>query len=277
MRCSIAIGAALAFLAPPVAPAAAGPEDCPGHELKPDAVAERIRHWDGFSPFADWRIVELKMAPCVHDGRVLSHLQISPPARLSPHDLPYRAWLTILVDGTSGAPAGPKPEAFSDLVAGIRRLAARAERHEEVRRFIERFAVVRAQIDKTGQKGLYRLTLTADAQAGDRAPAITYDESAPDRITAYRIPHMDSLPVRRELLRMIEVLSGHHPRCRPSWIDAHRTVAAGPEAEPVPWTFRVELEGAGCPAAFSAELEADGEVARVNTNDPTLDAKGDGQ
>ncbi len=253
-------------------------QECIEHGLDLADVKARIQRWPGLKAFARWKVRSSKLAPCNRDGAVLLHLQIAPPDKWSLHDLPYRVWLTIPLDGASGAPLHAAPEAFGDLASGVKRMTARAERYEDVRRFIERFGVGRAEIDKTAEPGRYKVTYVAEAQPGQtgpRLPSITYDESAPDRITAYRIPRMDSLPVRREMLRMLEVLSSQHPHCRPRWIDATRHQVAGPEAQPIRWSFVFELEGASCPAHFAAKLEPDGAVARLGAIAAEPTAKGD--
>jgi hypothetical protein len=251
--------------------------ECEPPSLEAEAVKDRLKRWDGLTAFSRWRIIQAKLGSCVRNELVLAHLQIAPPEKWSIHNLPYRVWLTIPVEADSGKPANKAPAAWKDLALGVKRVVSRVERYEDLRRFIERFSVVSAAIDKTPEGGHYRVVLTGGVLPGQvqpRVPTIIYDETAADRITAYRIPHMDSLPVRRELLRMVEVLSQHHPRCRPSWIDARRIQVPGPEAEPVRWTFQMELQGAGCPAAYAAKLEPDGAVARVPSGE--LTAKGDG-
>lgn len=252
--------------------------ECVEHSLELAEVRERIQRWSGLKAFARWKVRSSKLAPCSRDGTVLLHLQIAPPDKWSLNDLPYRVWLTIPLDGASGTPRQGAPEAFGDLAAGVKRMTARAERYEDVRRFVERFGVGRAEIDKTAEQGRYKVTYVAESQpgqSGPRLPSITYDESAPDRITAYRIPRMDSLPVRREMLRMLEVLSSQHPHCRPRWIDATRHQLAGPEVQPIRWRFVFELEGASCPARFAANLEPDGAVARLGAIGAEPTAKGD--
>lgn len=253
-------------------------EDCDPHGLEPGPVKERIQRWSGLKPFSNWRIRATDLAACARDGVVLLHLQIAPPAKWSVHDLPYRVWLTIPLDGASGQPMEAPPEAFASLAAGVKRMTARAERYEDVRRFIERFGVGRAEIDKTAETGCFRVTYVAEVQPGQkgpRVPSITYDESARDRITTYRIPRMDSLPVRREMLRMLEVLSSQHPQCRPCWIDANRHELPGPEVQPIRWTFQLDLEGPGCPPTYAAKLEPDGVVARVGDSGSATSSKGD--
>ena len=146
-------------------------EDCDPHGLEPGPVKERIQRWSGLKPFSNWRIRATDLAACARDGVVLLHLQIAPPAKWSVHDLPYRVWLTIPLDGASGQPMEAPPEAFASLAAGVKRMTARAERYEDVRRFIERFGVGRAEIDKTAETGCFRVTYVAEVQPGQKGPS----------------------------------------------------------------------------------------------------------
>jgi hypothetical protein len=264
--------------------------DCQKVELDPGAVKERIKHWPGLAPFARWRILRIDLPDCAAAGMVELRLEVAPPDSWSVNRLPYRIWLTVPIDAASGAPGAPAPAAaWRELATGVKRISARVERYEDVQRFIERFGVSSAAIEVVDEKNHLRVTLVADPRAGElaeRTPVIQYDESVPERISAYRIPQMDSLPVRRELLRMLEVLSQHHPACRPSWISAQRIatpgnpVAAAPSASSAPpevvhWSFQLDLKGANCPDHFAAELKPDGVVARMQVGGEAPIAKGD--
>ncbi len=250
------------------APAMAAAE----HGLDQEAVEQRVKRWSALEPFRRWRVVEAELADRAGEGVVRLTLQLAPPADWSAHGLAYRTELVVFIDAAAGAPVRPEPRAWRARAAGIEELIGYVERYEDVRRFIERFGVEQARITPavaTDDEPVYRVAFVGAAAAGQPDalhPELTFDRSAADPVVAYRIPRMDSLPVRRELLRLVEELSGRHPGCRPRWLRAaQRRPAAEREdgdevATEVAWRFDFELVGSGCPAAGSARLEPDGRL-----------------
>ncbi len=246
------------------APAAAGVE----HGLDQEAVEQRVKRWSALEPFRRWRVVEAALADRVSDGVVRLTLLLAPPVDWSAHGLAYRTELVVCIDAASRAPVRPEPRAWRARAAAIEELIGHVECYENVRRFIERFGAERARITPVvgaGGEPAYRVTFVGAAAAGQPDaphPELTFDRAAADPVVAYHIPRMDSLPVRRELLRLVEGLSGRHPGCRPRWLSAAQ---CPPAVEPedgtaVAWRFDFELVGPGCPAAGSARLEPGGQL-----------------
>jgi hypothetical protein len=112
--------------------------------------------------------------------------------------------------------------------------------------------------------GKRQITWTGRAPEGRwvaGSPFLVYVENTPGRLVAYRVPTLDGLPVRRELLRFSEVLSERHPRCFPTWLEG-RLGSAFDEAA-ASWTLEAVLTGEGCPSCASVTIAADGSVAEV--------------
>ncbi len=87
-------------------------------------------------------------------------------------------------------------------------------------------------------------------------------------MVAYRLPRIDSLPVRRELLHFVEVLSQRHPRCRPSWIEA-RWKDGKPEVENSSrWEIQMNLKGTGCPKFLRGEVTPAWAVTNLDVGMP---------
>jgi hypothetical protein len=123
--------------------------------------------------------------------------------------------------------------------------------------FIERFGVSVATIDRGPDQRLEVRLLGAGEKP---VPSITFSDGRHGEqsgfVRAYRIPRMNGLPARRELLRMLEIYSAEHPRCRPDGIEAERRTAA--DSKSGEWFFRMGTEGEGCPATFAARVSPDG-------------------
>ncbi|MBW1873015.1 MAG: hypothetical protein JRJ19_13170, partial [Deltaproteobacteria bacterium] len=144
---------------------------------------------------------------------------------------------------------------------GVRRLVLRAEAHEDVRRFIERFSPTNAAIEFAN--GAEKLQVTYFATPKDEYPAnwrpnLMYSEAVANGVAAYLLPRMDSLPVRREMLRFIESVSSGHPHCRPIRIKAS-FISAPTDDQPQAgrWQISSAMAGSGCPDRYSKAVTHD--------------------
>jgi hypothetical protein len=79
---------------------------------------------------------------------------------------------------------------------------------------------------------------------------------------------MDSLPVRRELLHFVEILSQRHPRCRSSWVEA-RWTPGNPEVESSGrWEIKMNLVGKGCPRFLRGKVTPEWSVIDLDVGMP---------
>lgn len=255
-------------------PAAGREPGCTRHALETSIVKDRLRRWPGLAPFHRWRLLKVVPGTCAIDGQVDAVLLMAPPATWSRLGVAYRVRVKLLLAADTGEPAGAVPRHFKDLAAGVRRLVQRAEDDEDVRRFVERYPPRRA--DFSLDEGVLRVTYRAGAGTAPAAPRLVYSE-ARDAVTAYRIPRMDGLPARPELLRMIEVLSRHHAGCRPvqvsaEWKESSATPPAGSAGDTTGaapcgrWQIDFLLEGAGCPVSFGGVVTPDRAVVDLRVS-----------
>jgi hypothetical protein len=173
------------------------------------------------------------------------------------------------LDITSGSPLQVSGPDYKKLATGVRRLVLRAEEHEDVRRFLERFPPQSAEVASTNGPGRLRVTYrSAPAPEAGRTAELSFSEAAAEGVVAYRLPRIDSLPVRRELLYFVEVLSQRHPRCRPSWVAA-RWRDPKPEVENSSrWEIQMDLLGTGCPKFLRAEVTPEWVVTNLDVGMP---------
>lgn len=275
-----AVCAALTVWATTVPPSRAADDaaGCVSHGLDIKQIKQRLRRWPGLAPFHHWRLRKVVPADCVVGGLVDTLLVLAPPASWSHLGVAYRVRVKLCLDGASGAPGEGLPVHFKELAAGVRRVLERAENNEIVRRFVERYPPVRADFRVAEDRE--SLQVTYQTQAGPLAPSATprlvFSEEF-DGIAAYRIPRMDGLPVRPELLRMAEMLSRRHPGCRPVWIQAERAERAGypligPPSDGADrqdtgrWMIDLTLEGAGCPVSFAGVVTPDRAVVDLRVS-----------
>jgi len=236
--------------------------ECRRHELDAAKVKERLRHWRGLAAFSRWRLVEVRPAECVVDGKVKSRLVLAPPSGWSRYRVPYLVQADLDLDPERQAPAGAPSAEFSALAKGVRRLVLRAEADEDVRRFIERFPPDRAEIDSADGSGKLRVTFVySPGKDGGRGHPVrlTFSEAFDDgKIVAYDLPRVDSLPVRRELLSFAGEISARIPHCQPSWISARfRLLPDKAEDQAGRWKIAARLSGKKCPEKFELALEFD--------------------
>jgi hypothetical protein len=238
---------------------------CETHELDADQLKQRLRRWRGMSSFNRWRLTKVEPAGCVVEGNVVTTLTLVPPVSWSHHRVPYRVQIELNLEAASGNPVGGAltngTKKNKRLASGVRRLVLRAEAHEDVRRFIERFSPSIAAIEFAN--GAEKLQVTYFAAPKDEYPAnwrpnLVYSEAVVNGVTAYNLPRMDSLPVRREMLRFIESVSSSHPHCRPIQIKAH-FISLPTEDEPQAgrWQISSALAGSGCPDKFAKVVTHD--------------------
>ncbi|HOX42644.1 MAG TPA: hypothetical protein PK668_03550 [Myxococcota bacterium] len=267
---------------------------CARHELTPAVVKEELRRWSGLGPFAQWKLAEVSLEPCVRDGQVAARLELAPPEKWSRRGLPYRLRLGLALDEASGDPLAEAPAAWRAWPAEVKRLVTELEADEDALRFLERHGAVRVELRPgEGGAGMLAAVLTdpGPQQPVERGAAMGFRLGAKGSVVSYQLARMDAWPARPELLRFLEVLSQRHPRCRPVWIEARVQPAppvepiprnpAGPPARvppepPPPWTVRAELlAAADCPASFQAAIAPDGVVADVLDGASPDESKGD--
>jgi hypothetical protein len=246
-----------------------GDSKCDGHELKADEIKQKLRRWPGLRFFNRWRLKEVTLDKCVEAGAVHANLSLAPPESWSHHRVPYRLRIRLRLDLTSGSPLQVSGSEHQQLAGGVRRLVLRAEEHEDVRRFIERFPPENAEVVSANGPGRLRVTYrSAPVQEAGQPVELSFSEAAEEGVVAYRLPRMDSLPVRRELLHFAEVLSQRYPRCRPNWVVA-RWREGKPEVESSSrWKIQMDLEGAGCPKFLRAEVTPEWAVTNLDVGMP---------
>jgi hypothetical protein len=244
-------------------------QPCERHQLKAGDVKQRLRRWYGLGAFNRWRLKEVSLNECVEAGSVGAELSLAPPDGWSLHRVPYRVRVRLRLDAASGSALRAPGQDYRQLASAVRRLVLRAEEHEDVRRFLERFPPDRAEVAwANGPERLRVNYRSLRAPETERAVELSYSEAAEEGVVAYRLPRMDSLPVRRELLHFVEVLSQRHPRCRPSWIEA-RWRSPQPDAEGSGrWTIKMDLEGPGCPEFLRGEVTPEWTVTDLDVAMP---------
>jgi hypothetical protein len=265
-------GLALLLVLMTSSPAVAEETSCEPHQLQPADLKQRLRRWRGLAAFNRWRLTEVQPAACLVDGEVATTLQLVPPAAWSHHRVPYQVQIRVRVNGETGVPLAVQENNYKRLASGVRRLVLRAEAHDTVRRFIERFNPAQAWIVSTNGpeklKVVYR-SATCPGCPADKHPELVFSEAAKAGVVAYQLPRMDSLPVRRELLRFVEALSKEHTHCIPAWIAARwRALPPTEEEEQVgQWEIEALVTGRGCPASFARVVNEDLTVEnRVTTS-----------
>jgi len=246
-----------------------GAPKCDGHELNDDEVKQKLRRWPGLGSFNRWRLKEVTLDKCVEEGAVSARLALAPPDSWSHHRVPYRVRIRVRLGITSGSPLQVSGPDYKKLATAVRRLVLRAEEHEDVRRFLERFPPKSAEVVSANGPGRLRVTYrSAPAPEAARAAELSFSEAAEEGVVAYRLPRIDSLPVRRELLHFVEVLSQRYPRCRPSWVAA-RWRDPKPEVENSSrWEIQMDLLGTGCPKFLRAEVSPEWAVTNLNVGMP---------
>jgi hypothetical protein len=276
MRRALACGVTLLCLC--FGPASRAEPTCPAPVLEPAAAKEQLRRWSGLAPFAQWRLLEVKLPACGEGDRLLASLWLAPPERWSSLRLPYRLRLELQLEARQGTPPTKAPEAWRDWPALLKRLMERLEADEDVVRFVRRHRVVQVELrpgETPESSEAWVLTDPGPRVAAERGAALTFRAAGRGAVVAYRLPRMDAWPARRELLRFVEVLSQHHPDCRPSWIEALASSAPGDKAPVTVWSLFAELEGRGCPAAFRAQLAPEGVAAEFAESGGSPGAKGE--
>jgi hypothetical protein len=266
-----------------IVPAAAQEPECVPHQYKADEIKQKLRRWRGMAAFNRWRLIQAEPNPCIVDGTIDVLLVLAPPANWSKHRAPYRVSTKIKLDGSSGMALEGPEKGYKHLATGIRRLVQRAEAHEDVDRFLERYPPKQADI--TSANGTEKLKVTylaapGPGHSGKHTPSLVFSEAVEEGVAAYRLPRMDGLPTRRELLRFVEVMSGHHPRCLPTWIEARiengkpkpqPELKPGPEAVlelPTRWNIQINLKGEGCPGFFHGAVTSDHSVEDIKVQIP---------
>ena len=243
--------------------------ECEAHKLKSEDVKQQLRRWPGLGSFNRWRLKEVSLDKCINEGAVSARLTLAPPDSWSRHRVPYRVWIFVKLDAASGSPLQSSGNDHKKLATGVRRLVLRAEEHEDVRRFVERFPPDAAEVLSANGPGRLQVTYRSPPAGGSGKRAeLAFSEAAEEGIVAYQLPRMDSLPVRRELLHFVETLSQRHPRCRPSWIEA-RFKPGNPEVENSGrWEIKMNLVGKGCPRFLSGKVTPEWSVIDLDVGMP---------
>lgn len=244
-------------------------QPCDRHELKAEEVKQKLRRWSGLGAFNRWRLKEVSLDECVTEGAVGADLSLAPPDGWSHHRAPYRLRVCLRLDVASGSPLRTSGQDYKRVATGVRRLVLRAEEHEDVRRFLERFPPDSAEVASANGPGRLQVTYrSAPVLDSGRRVELSFSEASEEGVVAYHLPRMDSLPVRRELLHFVEVLSQRHPRCRPSWIEA-RWRDPQPEVEgSARWKIKMDLEGPGCPQFLRGEVTPELVVTNLDVGMP---------
>jgi hypothetical protein len=243
--------------------------ECDGHELKADDVKQQLRRWPGLGSFNRWRLKEVSLDKCLTEGAVSARLTLAPPESWSPHRVPYRLQIQLRLDAASGSPLESSGNEYKQLASAVRRLVLRAEEHEDVCRFLERFPPQSAQLVSANGPGRLQVTYRSPpAEDGEKPVELAFSEAAEEGVVAYQLPRIDSLPVRRELLHFAETLSQRHPRCRPTWIDARWEAGQPGEENSGMWKIKMNLTGAGCPGFLRGEVTPELSVTNLDVGMP---------
>jgi len=244
-------------------------EECDGHELKADDVKQKLRRWPGLGSFNRWRLKEVALEKCKNEGAVDARLTLAPPDSWSHNRVPYRVHIRLRLDAASGSPQQPSGNEYKKLASAVRRLVLRAEEHEDVRRFLERFPPDSAEVVSANGPGrLQVIYLSGPDEASGKNVELAFSEAAEEGVVAYRLPRIDSLPVRRELLHFAEALSQRHPRCRPTWVEARWKAGQPGEENSGRWKIMVNLAGAGCPGFLRGEVTPEWSVTNLDVGMP---------
>jgi hypothetical protein len=259
----------LMLLAPAVSPAEPPGPPCEGHQLQADGIKQRLRRWSGLGSFNRWRLKAVSLDKCIEDGTVNAALALAPPDSWSRYRVPYRLQVRLRLEVASGSPLPASGQEYKNLATGVRRLVLRAEEHEDVRRFLERFPPQTAEVESADGPGHLSVTYrSARVPENGRAAELAFSEASEEGVVAYRLPRMDSLPVRRELLHFVEALSQRHPRCRPGWIEARWRDGKPGEENLSRWEIQMDLQGTGCPKFLRGEVTPEWVVTNLEVGMP---------
>jgi hypothetical protein len=243
-------------------------KECDGHELKADDIKQKLRRWPGLGSFNRWRLKEVSLDKCIKDGAVSASLSLAPPESWSCHRVPYRVHILLSLEAASGSPL-PSGNDYKKLATAVHRLVLRAEEHEDVRRFLERFPPDTAEVASANGPGRLQVTYRSEpANAAGKKVELAFSEAAEEGIVAYRLPRIDSLPVRRELLHFVDTLSQRHPRCRPTWIEARWLEEKAEAEDPGKWEIKMILAGKGCPKFLRGEVTPEWSVVNLDVGMP---------
>jgi len=243
--------------------------ECDGHMLEAEDIKQKLRRWPGLGSFNRWRLKKVSLDKCINEGAVSARLTLAPPDSWSRHRVPYRVWVYLRLDAASGLPLQSSDNNYKKMATAVRRLVLRAEEHEDVRRFLERFPPDTAEVLSANGPGRLQVTYRSDLASGaGKKVELVFSEAVEAGITAYQLPRIDSLPVRRELLHFVDTLSQRHPRCRPTWIEA-RWKPGQPEVENSGrWKIMMNLVGAGCPRFLRGEVTPEWAVVNLDVGMP---------
>jgi hypothetical protein len=240
-------------------------ETCSPHDLKADELKERLKRWNGLAPLKHWQLKSISLDPCIREGVVECTVTLEAPANWSKRNVVYQASVPVRVGEASGLPLSI-PSKLVQKVAGASSWIKELEDHEDVVGFLERYTPVRGSLRvlDPGEFLQVHFAGTFDSGRGQTEIAqLTCQENVLGRIVAYRVPRIDGLPVRREILRFVEVLSQRHPACFPSWVEGTLTSFSKRIEEDIFWSMEVTLTGEKCPPCFSVLIGSNGELVEL--------------
>ncbi len=235
---------------------------CKPFELNMDEFHKRIRRFRELDVFDNWRLVRMQAERCTDHDPIYLELIFEPPSFWSSLRAPYRFSLGLMLDQPESKPKNLSKKHFQTVAKNVHRMILRIEADIDVQRFLERFSMHHIEIRSHGELPELRATFQAQPIAGsstDKRPSLVYSDKSDDGgVVGYELPRMDSLPVRRELLRCMESVSLLYPNCKPTWIKAAlKETQENPKDGVHPtatgsnhWSFEIDLYGKQCPEQY---------------------------
>lgn len=195
---------------------------------------------------------------------------------------------TLSLESGNGRRADKLAEQLQRLLVRAGKLVDWLSEQKLARRFAERYYPLAGRVLVGEEKPQVLLTGGGLTPLGKR-PYLLLARGLPDAVRAYAVAGSAGLPVRRELLRLVEVVSDRHPGCRVVWVEG--TALPGPSASassadggdggdggdgavtgpcreddedciPDRWQVRGALAGSDCPAAVACEVSEWLQVSR---------------
>jgi hypothetical protein len=235
---------------------------CITHNLTTEKVKARL-FVRSLAAVAIWGIDAIEISPCLSDEGVATQVILSLPKGWSSLGVQYRMRLSLWLDPETSMPNENKKNIINQNVATIiKKLLSVIERGETVRSFIERYQPVEAWI--TPDNGTDKLGFDFQSiNANDaNSPKLLLQANVPGFVAGYRLPRIDGLPVRRELLRFAELVSMQQPGCSISDIKAQRQEnPVDDKQKRTLWSIDARLHGKGCQKAIALTIDENGNEA----------------
>ena len=240
-------------------------------------VAARAERLAGGRESSGWLVELLRPERCLsHQGAEFT-VRAHTRAQLSDSGVELLLEQTLTLESGDGRRADSLDANLARLLSRAGKLVAWLRQQKPARRFAERYGPLGGKVLMAAGSGQVLLTGGRMAPLG-RRPYLLLASGSRDAVRAYAVAGSAGLPVRRELLRLAEAVSDHHPGCRVVWAEGRALPRrAGDETEsdggdgndggvaaPCPgddedcipdrWLVRGALAGPACPAAITVEV-----------------------